>query len=72
MKKSKYEKIIKVLAGYSVLMSGYAIVVNVSMLGQVVSVTTRPVAITSLALLPVLIFAVLVMVYLKKKDQMMD
>ena len=70
MKKSKYEKIIKVLAGYSFLTSGYAIVINFSTMGKVLRVAPRPVFITALILSPILVFSLLVLVYLKKKDQM--
>jgi len=59
------KKVIKILAGYSIVIASYSIAVNFLAVGREIRVTSGVALITLLTFLPIMIFSILVFVHLK-------
>ncbi len=62
------KKVIKILAGYAIFLSIFIIVTNFFVLGREVRVTPERFLFTCLTLLPIIVFAILVLIYNKKSE----
>lgn len=61
------KKVLKILAIYTVLISLYSIIANLSMKGQEITINQTIILTTLITLIPVMIFSILVIFYLKRR-----
>lgn len=61
-------KLIKILAGYTLVFSFYIIIANFLVIERDVRITPERFLLAIVTILPVIVFAILVLIYSKKKD----